>query len=276
MTSERRGDVLRRALWIVLGTATAVSLGILSGLFDPPAATIEASPAQIEDEHDHSTHDHASSLGTDGRFTGPGEVWPPQIKGATDIVTLDFDAEAAATSERALDTDQAAELLTADGGAPLAAALASSEVQAALGERHTIVSVTDDEIVPGSAKGDADEAATLVLAFSHDTRSTVEVYLVGSRIIEVISHRAADEQPPLAVDEKFRAAELARSYWEDAGEASIDGLEGFVILAVQPGGGYYDSRVAYVSFHADNTARPELLTWVDLTGEAVIGAEVDR
>ncbi|MEM9562763.1 MAG: hypothetical protein AAGA93_09115 [Actinomycetota bacterium] len=268
----------RRSLWLVLGLAgVAAAATAVAGLSGSPAA-IEASPSQVFDDgdggHDHDGHRHASTLGPDGRFTGPGEVWPPEVRGATDIVTLDFAAEEAPTSRRALEADRAAAVLAASDGEAIDVALADADVAAALGDRHATVSVTDDEVVPGSGKGEP--TAMLVLLYSHDRGANVEVYVIGSRVIEVVSRPAGTDQPPLAVDEKHRAAEIARAHWEADGDDRIEQLDGFVILAVQPDGSYHDTRVAYVSFHVDNVARPELLTWVDLTTETVLRAEVDR
>lgn len=280
MQTESKRAARRGALWTGLALAGGFALAVVAGGLGPSPSTIEATPSQVDDEHDHDEHDHgdggrhASALGPDGRFTGPGEVWPPQVKGATDIVTLDFAEEAAPTAERAVGVEAAAPMLAEVGGRGLEAALAESRVTGALGDRHVLISINDGEIVPGSSKGDP--KATLALFYSHDRGATVEVYLDGATVIEVISRPASEDQPPLGVDEKFRAAELARAHWQEAGDERIDLLEAFVILAVRPGGRYYDSRVGYVSFHVDNESRPELLTWVDLTGETVLDAEVDR
>ncbi len=153
-------------------------------------------------------------------------------------------------------------------------AIAAPEVASAIGDRHTLISVTDDEIVPGSDQGD--QAATLVLLHSHDRSATVEAHGRDSRVVEVVSRPAGADQPPLAVDEKHRATEVARSHCEAVGGDRIDQLEGFVILSVESDGTHHDSRVADVSSHVDHVARPELLTWVDLTAETVLRAEVDR
>lgn len=277
--SVSRG-VAGRSRWLVWALAgIALAATVVAGLAGS-RTSIEATPSQGpavdggHDDHDHGDHRHASTLGHGGRFTGPGEVWPPQVVGATDIVGLDFSAAEAATDRRALPSARAAEALAADGGVPLAIALASSEVTTALGDRHTLISVTGEEVVPDTAKGAP--TADLVLFYSHDRRATVEVYVRAAVVVEVVSRPADQDQPPLAVDEKYRATEMARAHWEAEGDARIDRLDGFVILAVQPDGTYHDHRVAYVSFHEDNTSRPELLTWVDLTSETVLDAAVDR
>ena len=275
MLVSGEGGIGRRSLWLVWGLASLAVVATVVSLIAGPRSAIEAAPAQVDDGHDHGhDHDHASMLTADGRFTGPGEVWPPQVRGATDVVALDFDEVEAATSRRAMDAPAAARAMEADAGTTIDVAMADARVATELGVRHTLISVTEDEIVPGSAKGDPE--ATLVLFYSHDLAVTVEAYVVGAQVVEIASHPAGDQQPPLAVDEKHRATEVARAHWEAAGDGRIDQLEGFVILAVEPDGSYYDSRVAYVSFHLDNEARPELLTWVDLTTETVLEAEVDR
>ncbi len=279
MQPNSRVGARGRSLWLVYGLAGVAALATLVAGLSGSASSIEASPSQADDggaAHDHGDHRHASTLGPDGRFTGPGEVWPPQIRGAADIVALDFGEAEAATAERALPAARAADVLERAGGAEMAATLASAEATDALGQRYTPISVTEGEIVPGSDKGSPRSEASLALFYSHDRAATVEVYLRGAEVVEVVSRPADTEQPPLAVDEKHRATELARAHWEAAGDDRIDGLEGFVILAVEADGTYYDSRVAYVSFHVDNTSRPELLTWVDLTDETVLVAEVDR
>ena len=235
---------------------------------------VSVSSAQAVEEHDHADHDHASTLDADGRFTGPGEVWPPQPKNATDVVELDFSDLAAPVAERTVaaaadDRDIVADIRPAE------AALAIPAVADATGERYNLISITEHEIVPGSEKGQDDEA-TLVVFYNLGDDLTVEAFIDGDALAALVVSPAGQHQPPLSVKEKSAAAELARAHWSAEGDPRIDQLEGFTILAVQPGGAYYDSRVAYVSFHLDARSNPELLTWVDLTTEVVIEAKVDR
>lgn len=270
-------SVSRRVLLGVF-TAGAVGSGLaLAGVYAQPPVRVSSAQAVEEHDHadhDHADHDHASTLDGDGRFTGPGEVWPPQPKNAIDVVELDFSDLAAPVAERTVSAAADDRDIVVDI-APAMAALALSEVADAVGVRHNLISITEHEIVPGSEKGEDDEA-TLIIFYNLADDLTVEVFMDGDALVALVVSPAAQHQPPLSVKEKSAAADLARAHWSAEGDARIDRLEGFTILAVQPGGSYYDSRMAYVSFHLDARSNPELLTWVDLTTETVIEAKVDR
>lgn len=278
-TTYRAGA--RRALVGILAASAAGSGLVVAGVLDVGEPAVEIAAAQGGDdgtapdtEHDHADHDHASTLGADGRFTGPDGVWPPEPKNATDVVELTFAGEEAVTDERQV-APAAAQAVVADQSTA-DAALAIDEVQVAVGERYNLIDVSDSEIVPGTDKDDEGNEATLVTFFGLDTNQTVEVFMDGTVMVELVISPAAEHQPPLSVTEKFEAAELARAHWEAEGEARIGELDGFAILAVESGGAYYGSRVAYVSFHAGDTDRPELITWVDLGAGTILKAEVDR
>ncbi len=263
---------------VSLLTAGAVGGGlVLTGIVGssaPPTEVSSAVPAQ-QPVHDHADHDHASTLDDDGRFTGPGEVRPPRIRNAEDEIELDYSNLEATSDEWQLSPATADELMVLDIG-PADRALADDDVRDAVGANHNLISVTNDEVVPGSDKGDADELATLVVYYNLDEDTTVEVFINDERVVAVETTMAADGQPPLSAKEKFRAAELARAHWAALGDERLASLEGFSILANRPGGANYNSRVAYVSFHEDNTSDPELLTWVDLTDETILDSRVDR
>lgn len=274
VTNRSDGPVARRALAAILGAGVIGSTLVLTGALGTGRPTIEVSSGQDPDapiEHDHTDHDHPSILGPDGRFTGPGDVWPPEPRNATDIVELEFPPEPGGTVAA---DGVFAQALTVEAG-PAETALGDAALAAALGERYNLISVVDDETVPGTTKDEAD-TATLVSFFSLSNGVTVEAFVAGGAVVEAVVSPASDHQPPLSDSEKDRAVEIARAHWEQEGDERIDVLEGFTILAVEPSGAYYDSRMTYVSFHVDNTSDPELLTWVDLTTETVHDARVDR
>lgn len=215
---------------------------------------------QAAEEADHN-NDDPTVLDNDGRFTGPGEVWPPQPKGATDIVNRSA-AEIAPEpqAERLATLD---EIAPADRG-PSDVVVESAELQAEIGEESNLIAVEDTN------------GSTQMMWYSLSNNQTVDVVIEDGAVARLSTFEPGTFQPELSDAEKQAAVDIARAYWVGRGDRRIDGLQGFSILAFQPGGAYYETRMVYVSFHIDEDSRPELLAWVDLVAGDVVKGEVDR
>ena len=275
MVGSRPGP--RALLVAVLGAGVIGSGAVLAGLVGSspaPTSISVAAPVDPGLDHDHD-HDHASQLDDDGRFTGPGDVWPPQPVGATDVVTGDETGLAAPADGFVAAGDEAQVALVAQPDA-VTVALADPAVAAAVPGRYSLIAVSDGEQLPGTAKGSVDPDAAKVVLYDLDGDTSVEVIVDGDRVVDVSIRSALEHQPPLSEEEKTRAAELARAHWAAVGDDRLDQLQAFIILDMADSGGFHPTRVAYVSFHVDTDARPELLTWVDLSSETILDSRVDR
>ncbi len=261
--TERQHDALPWARIAALTTGVLVSGAALAwAVAQGSDATVDAgvnpAPAQVADA---DRDDDPTVLDDDGRFTGPGEVWPPQPKDATDVVARSFgDLEPEPMDERlaALDADAPA------AQAPSEVVADDAAAQAALGDNVNLIAV----------ERSADGAQLIYYSLSNN--QTVDIAVADGAVASLDTYSPGDFQPELSVDEKNAAIDLARVHWQGRGDSRIDSLQGFGILAFQPGGDYYDTRMVYVSFHVDEDARPELLTWVDLAAGQIIKSEVDR
>lgn len=283
--SGNRRERARLMLVVVLASIATASGLVAAGLITPGGQTSGSSlsPATGPGEpagdagHDHSDHDHhhASDLSTDGRFSGPGGVWPPEPRNATDVVALDFPGEQAPVDADLVPAEVADERLVPDAR-PLEVALADRAVIDALGDRYQLIAASDGAQLPEAAKGQVRPDASRIAFYSLTFDQSVDVLVVGREVRDLTVQPATEYQPPLSEKEKYRAAELARAHWEAAGDTRLDQLEAFVMLDMADNGSFHPSRVAYVTFHAELNARPELLTWIDLSSEQVIRAEVDR
>ena len=241
----------------LLVVGAVASLGVLIWAVGSQTGTpVLAGQAAAEQAADDPT-----KLDHDGRFTGPGEVWPPQPKDATDIVERS-DAEIAAEP-------QAARMAALDAAAPADQApseIAANDanVQSAIGEANNLIAA--EEI----------DGTTRMIWYSLSNNQTVDIEVQGGQVTSLVTAAPGTFQPELSDAEKDAAIAVARAHWVAKGDRRIDGLAGFAILAFQPGGAYYDTRMVYVSFHIDEDERPELLTWVDLVSGDVIKSEVER
>lgn len=221
-------------------------------------------PEALAEADEEGAAEAAATLDNDGRFTGPGEEWPPAVRGATNRVPVDLGQQGNQRTE-----DQVAESFDEAAPAldPSEAVLADPAVQEALGDDYGLVAVYSDE-----ASGTAE-----YLFFSNATNQTVLAYVEDWQFLNADVWPAGEFQPELSEDEKNEAIELARSYWESNGDPRIDQLEGFAILAVRPDdGNYYDTRTAYVNFSVNIDAVPELVAWVDLSTGQVFDGRVER
>ncbi len=216
--------------------------------------------AQPGDDVDpeHGDHYHAADLANQNRFTGQGEVWPPRPDGAGAPRSLPI-------AEPRYDDDPIIADIATDG-----------RVAELLGEQWTVLAIGPAAVNGKGAGAAAGQGRIQITFFSRSTNQSVIVDVTGRRVADVATVDPAVEQLPLNPEEKADAVDIARRYWLDAGETSVDNLEGFAIQAYQPGGSLYDVRMAYVSFHVDADSRPELLAWVDLTNEVVTEAREER
>ncbi|MEM9653787.1 MAG: hypothetical protein AAGA65_16970 [Actinomycetota bacterium] len=247
--------------WRSVAVLTVGAIASLAVLIWAVANT-SASPTVAGQAVDQAVeNDDPTKLDNDGRFTGPGDVWPPQPRSATAMIdrsAVDFAPMSAA--DRLLAIDGAAPA----GRAPSEVLAADDNVLGAIGESANLIAV--EEV----------DGATHLAWFSLSNNQTVEVVVKGDRVTSLVTSDPTVFQPELSHAEKLAAVDVARAHWVGKGDRRIDGLEGFSILAFQPGGAYYDTRMVYVSFHVDEDARPELLAWVDLVTGDVIKSEVDR
>lgn len=181
--------------------------------------------------------------------------WPPQPRGITNVLAR----RNAGVERRAA---KAREQLAA---ALERVALARADVREALGGRYARVGVIEQALKDGS------RADPVIVYFSHETNSTVEVTLDGQRVRSLRRTPAGEYQPEITDVEVTEAEGIARAHFSSLGEERVAQLEAFGILAYQPtGSGFYDSRVIYISFHPNNDSFPEFAAWVDLTHRRVI------
>ncbi len=281
MAEEQRPSRWVRPRLLLATTTASIGLGGLWLANDLAArpTVVESGQSTEQDEGDHDRdHDHSSTLGADGRFTGPDEGWPPQPRDAVDVVDIPLPAESSDPLLRLAEIEAAVQ---AEGrsNAQAQSDRAVGADQLVLADRRTIDALGDQgRLVAVEQHNDKNDGANSIhlMFYSLATNRTVEAEVRDGRIVDHVVRPGSEFQPPLDTTEEATAVELARRYWRDQGESAVDRLEGYGILAFQPGGAHYDTRMAYVSFHADIDARPELITWVDLTRGEIFSAEVDR
>lgn len=248
----------------------AVIAAIAAGavLFGPAGAQSDPDGAVINPGPDYGI-DHITVLDDEGRFTGPGE-WPPRPKSATTPLLSDpVEADPIEPSQ--------SELPDSARSARSAPAVQDLRVAEALGDRYWLISSLNPPSTDiGAPKGAVDVDRTETVYFSASNNQTVIVDSLRGQVTSVTSQSPTLGQPPLIKSEREAAIALARQHWEEFGADRIDQLEGFAIEAYPFEGGHYDFRAVYVSFHIDADSRPELITWVDLTNDAIVKAQVDR
>jgi len=211
------------------------------------ADTKATPPAPWEDGHGH---DHSNL------------IWPPTPHGADNIVVR---SEAEAQRQR-----QATGLARLD--ALDQKVRANPLVAEALGQRSTRVAFVDIAI---DAKAKAAGEPSRLVYYNRDTNTTVQVLLGLNET--VLTAPASVYQPDLAESEEQEAVTIARKYFVQAGNSRVAALRGYTIMAYPPNQkGFYSTRVAYVSFHVNDDARPEFEAWVDLSNQRVIKAQGDQ
>jgi len=210
-----------------------------------------------ESSQQHSNHTHLDT----NRFTAIGNDWPPQPKNMENIVWLRSNISGRATPNR----DEA-----------LATSISADDVSE-LGERFTYVSTRSI-----GEKGSS-SSQKIMTFFSHSNNSTVEVEIDNGSVGEINQTSPSKYQPPLTTEEVKDAVKIARESFLQNGVSRIEELKGYGILAFKKrsemtstNGGFFDTRVAYISFHEHVDARPEFVAWVDLSEGTVIKSREDN
>lgn len=194
------------------------------------------------------------------------DSWPPQPVGIEQVTWLAANPSSGIVAAQLLKDE--AEVI----------ASASPLVQAALGENYVHSStIYDRSKAPSSAAGKG-ESAIQVAYFSYTKNATVDVTVTGGKVHSLQTMDASSYQPEPTRQERIRAIEIARSYFQAQNETRVNQLHGFVIMAYRNQGatGFYDSRVLYVTFHESLEERPEYLAWVDLRAESVIEGRIEQ
>lgn len=227
-------------------------------VFLPIVNSQSNSPADAE--HDHTGIGH---IPEHGRFTandGHVQSWPPQVK-YIDEMAWD-NRLSAAIAMAAVEVDAAISITAQD-----------SELGERLGERYTFINAH-----PIREKGNDAVLGQRVTYFSYSNNVTIKAIVRNGAVATIETIAASDWQPSLKQNEVDAAIDIARQYWQGKGNSRVNNLQGFTIQTFQTegAGGYYDTRMTYVSFHMDEVSNPELLTWVDLTTETVFKAAVDN
>lgn len=229
-------------------------IGLVISIITPFTAQFLAN----ETSNHSSNHKHLDV----NRFTKIGDNWPPQSKNMENIVWLRDSRVVRSNSisnvgeiEKTLSTANVSEL----------------------GDQFTFVSTT---LADEKSSSSSEKTTTF---FSHSNNTTVEVRTDQGSIKEVVQISPSQYQPPLTVEEVKDAVKIARESLQDDGFSRIRQLKGYGILAFKPLSelasgetGFYDTRVAYVSFHEHIDARPEFIAWVDLTEGSVLKSREDK
>ncbi|MCF6203855.1 MAG: hypothetical protein L3J59_09340 [Methylococcaceae bacterium] len=210
-----------------------------------------------EMSHQSSNHRHLDV----NRFTKIGGDWPPQPKNMENIVWLQGNSGVRSNSISQVSA--------------LAKTIVINNVPE-LGNRFTFITSQTDS---GKNGPSSEEVVTF---FSHSNNMTVEVNVDHGEIKKVEEISPSTYQPPLTAEEVKEAVKIARKALQKEGFGRVQQLKGYGILAFKTSdeagsdnGGFYDTRVVYVSFHEHIDARPEFIAWVDLTEGSVIKSMED-
>ena len=232
---------MKRAVTITLiiacGFATTALMGLPGSEGIASAASIEALPPPAHG-HNHE-----------------GMTWPPQPRGITNVVV-----HSSVEQEKIGRAIERARMDRLESKAKT-----HPEANRALGNRFTRITVIDREDKTTGKK------ATQLVFFSRDNNATVEVQFENGEIQAVKSVPASQYQPEITDEEIAEAAQLARTHFLNQGLARIADLKAYGILAYKPkGGGFFDTRVLYVSFQQHDDALPEFEALVDLTNQLIL------
>lgn len=211
------------------------------------ADTKAAPAAPWEDGHGH---DHSNL------------TWPPTPRGAGNIVV-----HSEANAQRQIQAAGLAQLNALDQKVR-----ANPLVAEALGQRSTRVAFVDIAL---DKKAKAAGELSRLVYFNRESNLTVQVLLGPNEA--VLTSPASIYQPDLAESEEQEAIVIARKHFAQMGNSRIAALRGYTIMAYPPNQkGFYNTRMAYVSFHLDDDARPEFEAWVDLSNQRVTKAQGDQ
>lgn len=190
-----------------------------------------------------------------------GMTWPPQPPGIRDI--RDFSQPAAELARKQLLDQRFNEL---EGIAARTMVLRNE-----LGRRRTRLFVSEDVDSAGNKTDthyhyfDRDSSTTQIITRSKEGRHSLKKIA------------AREYQPEITEEEADEAVSLARTHFANLGHARVNQLKGFGILAYKPeGAGFFDTRVLYVSFHANDDAAPEYVAWVDLCKQSILAGRKEQ
>jgi len=234
-------SVSNRYRWLVpIVFVAAVILTVVLGT----GAGSTAGAAGDDTNPELGNHIHAADLDGAGRFTGPGEVWPPRPDGA---------GPAALVPE--------ATLISGDS-IPAEGQVAAIAAAAELGDNWNM---TDMQVGLTDGKGNTNPTAAQVEFFSLSNNQTVTVTMDSGAATAVEVTAATEYQPVISNAEKIQAVQIARDHFVAQGVDRINELNGYAIRAFDSDRGYYDTRMIYISFHEDEGFLPEFVANVDLT-----------
>lgn len=243
---------------VVRGAIASLAIAIAIGVIVASAYRSDpASASRDSVDIEFGSRYSASDLGSDGRFNRNNEQWPPAPDGAGPLFEV-VSSNAEATERARLDYPA---VLDADEAA-------SKE----LGENYTIVNVIDPL---DDGKGNLIYGAAQLDIFSRTNNQTVIVNFSGGLVSRVQTFEPTEYQPALHDDEVKESIEIAKNYWLEQGETRVeDPLQGFAIRAFDSNRNFYDGRMAYVTFHANEDVPPSLRTLVNLTNGEISEAQV--
>jgi len=210
--------------------------------------------AQHGHDHDHSDLVHLED------FTPPGKKdnWPPRPVNAGPL------REANPIAARAIGgpNEPNPVALRAIGAAAVVdvapGAEDNPEILAALGEEFSIISHAK------ARQGKYDSVGERWTWFSRSNNQTVIAEDQGDGFLVVETLKPNEMQPIISRPERLWAAEIGMEWLLANGFPEAAGLEGTAIRAL-PEEGFYDVRMAYVTFATDNFADPTHSVLVDLT-----------
>ncbi len=208
-------------------------------------ATPEVSAQENKERHFHG------QLRANGRFISTQQDFPPQHKNINGVTYYRIEEDEELRERR----DRMREITEQ-----------SDEMRTLLGRRFTFIG-----IVPLANKGNELDPRNKVIFFSHSLNQTVEALIEDQTLLSTSTISPADYQPPLSQAETNEAVDIAREFWGTQDGGRVANMRGFSILAFEPtGNAFFDTRVAYVTFHRSVEGRPEYVAYVDLTNGTVI------
>lgn len=200
-------------------------------------------------QEEKKRHFHGQ-LRANGRFVSTQQDFPPQHKDIERVTYFHSSEDAAERTRR--DRMRA---ITEQ----------SNEMRALLGDRFTFIG-----IVPLATKDNPADLRNKVIFFSHALNQTVEGLVSGETLLSTNTIEPGTYQPPLTRAEVREAVDIARLHWTDADGGRVENMRGFAILGYEPtGDAFFDTRMAYVTFHRSVEGRPEYVAYVDLTNGTV-------
>ncbi len=205
---------------------------------------------EVSGQQEKKRHFHGQ-LRANGRFISSQQDFPPQHKNINGVTYY-----RATQDSTVLERRDRMRFITEQ----------SDEMRQLLGNRFTFVG-----IVPLANKENPADLRNKVIFFSHSLNQTVEAIVEEEQLLSTTQVAPQDYQPPLTRGEVLESVDIARAHWETQDGGRVSNMRGFSILAYEPtGDAFFDTRVAYVTFHRSLEGRPEYVAYVDLTNRTVI------